>query len=222
MSVLLRPGTIVLNLLQAGARRKCERAFDTDFHRCFPGAVNFARRYLDDRIAEDTALRAFEHLWRLSYAKGTLPDDAEKLLYAVLRLEIAAARRHLRRRDARDDAHVIDIAEHLEAYQAPARVADGHILAERIIYLLAAMPPDTRLAFHTAWKHDFDLDAAARELDVPIATLRGRFSRAKRQLGVSLAREGYVIPAAIPRGRAGGRKPQSHDEGEGREPNDQA
>lgn len=189
-----------------GMPSRADSEFRSVFDAYYQRIRDYASRFVDSALADDVAQETFVSVWELTYAQGNPPRNVEALLVRKLRHRLADVLREGQREEIRDDQHVIDIADHLETASATSHAADGNLLAERIVYLMAGMPEATRKVFQCAWNHDWDLAEAAAELNMPFETARGHFTRAKHRLGIALQKEGYSIPPMIPRGRSGGRK----------------
>lgn len=192
---------------EALALEDAERVFAADFARLQAPARRYARKWIGTLWADDVVQETFISLWRAYYSKGTPPlGRPERVLFATLRHCITKRLESEKSRDALEDQHTIDISHRLLPRLDAARVADGSLLQARIDYLLGAMPEATASVFRAVMRSDWDLHAAAAELQMPYHTARGHFLRAKHRLAESLARDGYSIPRLTPRGRDGGKR----------------
>lgn len=184
-----------------------EQAFAAEFGRLYALGRMYAHKRLASLWVDDVVQLAFIGMWESCYAKGELPrEDPARLFFRILRRRISDQREREENRERLDERHAIDLTHLLEPRLSATRVADGNLLAQRINYLLEALPDNTRAVFRTTQEKDWDLRLAAQELNMPYHTARGHFQRARDHLTRSLSREGYQIPPLMPRGRDDGRR----------------
>ncbi|MBL9078744.1 MAG: sigma-70 family RNA polymerase sigma factor [Planctomycetes bacterium] len=144
-----------------------------------PRAVAAARRLLGcDHLAADAVQEALVAYCGLA---APPPDPVGWLLVAV-RHRARHLRRTLRRRSRHEQHAAATRCQFHPDCDNPLHHAHAHELGERVTAAIAALPGEQRVAFER-FEHDgHDYAAIARELALPIGTVRSRLHRARRAL----------------------------------------
>ena len=161
----------------------CRHAFDPDTYRVLvrpllPEVVAVARRVLPSGdLAWDAVQDALVALW----TEPALPDDLRAwLVRTVLNRALTAARGERRRR-VREDCACGERPE-LQPDADPALVAEAEEHALRLAQALALLPREQREVFELRQQRGLDYRDIARELALPIGTVRSRLARARAEL----------------------------------------
>ena len=107
------------------------------------------------------------------------------------------ARNHVRRRQP-DAMFVNDIEEEghevEDPFGDPASLVESRDLLKKSLALVDTLSDDLQSTFHAVLETDQTYDLAARELGIPIGTVRSRLSRIRGQLrGLTESRSGGVM-----------------------------
>ena len=141
-----------------------------------------ARRLLGcDHLAADAVQEALLALWREPAAP---PDQRGWLVRAVV-----FRARHLRRTLARRQRHEHGAAVHCALHAGcdnPLHHAYAHELGARLDEALALLPAEQRTAFQLWVETGLDYRGIARQLALPIGTVRSRLHRARAALQQAL------------------------------------
>jgi RNA polymerase sigma-70 factor (ECF subfamily) len=161
----------------------CRHAFDPVTYRdlvrpCLPEVVAVARRVLGSHdLAWDAVQDALVALW----LEPALPDDLRAwLVRTVLNRALTAARGERRRR-LREDCFCGNRPE-LAPDADPSLAAEAEEHELRLAQALALLPREQREVFELRQRRGMEYDAIARELRVPIGTVRSRLARARAEL----------------------------------------
>lgn len=154
----------------------------------------FVRRYVrDPSDAEDVAQSAFLEATRCAARFSNLSKPSTWLFGIALNM----ARNHVRRRQP-DAMFVNDIEEEghevEDPFGDPASLVESRDLLKKSLALVDTLSDDLQSTFHAVLETDQTYDLAARELGIPIGTVRSRLSRIRGQLrGLTESRSGGVM-----------------------------
>ena len=154
----------------------------------------FVRRYVRDASdAEDVAQSAFLEATRCAARFSNLSKPSTWLFGIALNM----ARNHLRRRQP-DAMFVNDIEEEghevEDPFGDPASLVEARDMLKKSLALVDTLSDDLQSTFHAVLETDQTYDLAARELGIPIGTVRSRLSRIRGQLrGLTESRGGGVM-----------------------------
>lgn len=149
-----------------------------------PRAHRAARRLLGcDHLADDAVQEALLAFYRLPVPP---PDPAGWLVLAVCH-RARHLRRTLRRRARHEHDAGAERCTHHPDCDNPLHHAHAHELGERIAEAIATLPPEQRAAFERQQHGDQDYAAIARDLALPIGTVRSRLHRARKALQRAVA-----------------------------------
>lgn len=179
-------------LLDAFAVGRDEGAFEALVARHGPMVLGVCRRALSDPNDADDAFQATFLI--LARRAGSLRDRelVGAWLYAVARKTAARARADAARRRRRDRASVP-----AESDLAPAEDPARRELAEAVRGEVDRLPPRFRAAVVLCDLAGHTHAEAARELGIPIGTVKSRQSRAHALLKSRLGRRGLDAPAVL-------------------------
>lgn len=152
----------------------------------------------NDAEAEDVLQEAYVKIWR---SLGTFRDDA-KLSTWLARIAINEALGRLRRHRATViplDAQGISIRDHNVLEQHRPDHPESHVMSTQMRQLLEtridALPDAFRTVFVLRAVQELSVEETALALDIPEATVRSRFFRARSLLREALARDIDVATA---------------------------
>lgn len=141
---------------------------------------NFIRRRVGsaedaDDLAQETLLEALRCRDKFQYQ-----SRAETWLFGIA---LNLIRNHYRRSRVRavfDDVEVGDLVD--EAGRGPAELVESQQTMRRVAGVLARLSDETRAVLRLVFDEQLSYAEAARELAIPIGTVRSRIARARAQL----------------------------------------
>ncbi len=140
----------------------------------------FVRRYVRDPYeAEDVVQSTFLEATRCAAKFSSLSKPSTWLFGIALNM----ARNHVRKK--KSEIQLVDVEHQHEAIDPtgdPAVTAEARDLALKSLALIDTMSEDLRNTFDAVLSSGKTYDLAARELGVPIGTVRSRLSRIREQL----------------------------------------
>jgi RNA polymerase sigma factor (sigma-70 family) len=140
----------------------------------------FVRRYVRDPYeAEDVVQSTFLEATRCAAKFSSLSKPSTWLFGIALNM----ARNHVRKK--KTEIQLVDVEQHHEACDPvgdPAATVEARDLALKSLALIDTMSEDLRNTFDAVLGSGKTYDLAARELGVPIGTVRSRLSRIREQL----------------------------------------
>jgi RNA polymerase sigma factor (sigma-70 family) len=140
----------------------------------------FVRRYVrDPSEAEDVVQSTFLEATRCAAKFSNLSKPSTWLFGIALNM----ARSHVRRK--KNEVYLADIEQYDEACDPiadPANAIEARDLALKSLALIDTLSDDLRTTFDAVLNCGQTYDLAARELGVPIGTVRSRLSRIREQL----------------------------------------
>lgn len=205
MSPLLRRGhkrQSAASTDTAIALARAEREIAAAYHELRPKALAYVGAIVPE-LTEDLVDDAFADLWA-SVVVGNVPQSVSVLYFRILHRRIADA---LRRQESVEAAEprLLRAAEARErVLDVAAREGDAAMLAARINQIVQSLPEQSRNAVMLALQNDWDARAVSNEMRIPYNTVRWMLLEAKRHLADTLKRDGYDIPAFVPRGKPTG------------------
>ena len=183
---------------------RAEAAFTAEYRRLSARALVFLGRYVSPDDAEELVQASFVRLWEVYYTGEELPTGSIKpLFYRILRNRLISYTRRPVHESIEDNEDVLDLTAHLTNRSAASQVAESNMLAGRLEYLVAALPPRMRQAYEI-FDRGVELEEMAREMGLEVQTARWYLTEALRRLRHRLVKEGYDVPAPMLRGRHGG------------------
>jgi RNA polymerase sigma factor (sigma-70 family) len=156
----------------------------------------FVRRYVRDLSdAEDVTQSAFLEATRCAAKFSNLSKPSTWLFGIALNM----ARNHVRRKQP--DGLFCDIEEESNEQQDPfgdpAKVIEARELLDKSIQLVDTLSEDLKATFNAVMDTDQTYDLAARELGIPIGTVRSRLSRIRGQLRTLTESRGGAAPRGL-------------------------
>ncbi|MDQ3936624.1 MAG: RNA polymerase sigma factor [Actinomycetota bacterium] len=155
-----------------------ERLFRAHADRIFRFCL---RRTGDWALADDLRSAVFYEAWRRRGEVDLATREALPWLYGVATNVIRNQRRSLRRQEAA----IKRLPPPLENFDTTDDIAerlDATTRGRRALRLVAALPPGERDVVRLCLTRNWTYRAAARELGVPVGTVRSRLSRARARL----------------------------------------
>ncbi len=120
-------------------------------------------------LLQETDLKALSHPDQ--YRKGNL----KSWLYTIMHHLFLNDRRHA----AHHNTYIADF--HIDRKAKTCAPADDHFSANDIIRVIELLPPDSRTLF-TLYLQGYSYNEIAKQLDLPIGTIKTRIFRIKREL----------------------------------------
>jgi RNA polymerase sigma-70 factor (ECF subfamily) len=137
----------------------------------------------DDAEAEDAVQEAYLHAYR---ALGTFRGDAK---FSTWLVRIAANEALMRRRRTRCEAEVVPMDATIEMAAQAQETQGDHMLRRLLEKRIDALPEGYRAVFVLRALEELSVEETAAALELPEATVRTRFFRARALLREALARE---------------------------------
>jgi RNA polymerase sigma-70 factor (ECF subfamily) len=170
-------------------------AFDALYRRYADQLYAYCRRRSHSReSAEDACAIVFLEAWRRRAEVDLTGRPPAPWLYGVARNVLHSQRRsHCRREQAISSLrclkpeHHEDVSERYEQRQ----------LAGALVEQLGALPPGQRAVVGLCALHEHSYEAAATTLQIPVGTVRSRFSRARLRLATGLQAAGVQVEAGV-------------------------
>lgn len=141
----------------------------------------FVRRYVrDPSDAEDVTQSAFLEATRCAAKFSNLSKPSTWLFGIALNM----ARNHIRKKQPAGTFCDIDEEgqEHEDPFGDPAKLIEARELLGKSLDLVGTLSDELQTTFHAVMDSDQTYDLAARELGIPIGTVRSRLSRIRGQL----------------------------------------
>ena len=153
----------------------------------------FVRRYVrDSSDAEDVTQSAFLEATRCAAKFSNLSKPSTWLFGIALNM----ARNHVRRKQP--DNLFCEIDEEgndlPDPFGDPAKIIEARELLDKSIHLVGTLSEDLQDTFNAVLDTEQTYDLAARELGIPIGTVRSRLSRIRGQLRTLTESRGAVAP----------------------------
>jgi RNA polymerase sigma factor (sigma-70 family) len=157
----------------------------------------FVRRYVrDPSDAEDVVQSAFLEATRCAAKFSNLSKPSTWLFGIALNM----ARNHVRRKlpdnlfcDVEEEGHEVE-----DPFGDPAALVEARDLLTKSLALIDTLSDDLKTTFHAVLETDQTYDLAARELGIPIGTVRSRLSRIRGQLrGLTESRGVLAAPGMV-------------------------
>jgi RNA polymerase sigma factor (sigma-70 family) len=156
----------------------------------------FVRRYVRDAAdAEDVTQSAFLEATRCAAKFSNLSKPSTWLFGIALNM----ARNHVRRKnpdglfcDIEDEAHELP-----DPFGDPAKIIEARELLGKSIHLVGTLSDDLQATFNAVMDTEQTYDLAARELGIPIGTVRSRLSRIRGQLRTLTESRGAAAPRGV-------------------------
>jgi RNA polymerase sigma-70 factor (ECF subfamily) len=173
--------------IEPDPRGACRHAFDpvsyTHLVRpCLPEILAVARRVLRSHdLAMDAVQDALVALW----LEPVLPPDLRGWLCRTVLHRALHAARGVRRRRRREDCACGNRPE-VSPEEDPALLAEADEHELRLAQALALLPREQREVFDLRQHEGLEYGAIARELALPIGTVRSRLARARAELAQRL------------------------------------
>jgi RNA polymerase sigma factor (sigma-70 family) len=184
-----------------------QNQFSEQYRRLEPLARRFAVSEVAPTHLEDVVEQAFAALWSSCYYEGKADlTTIDGLFWRILRCRIVDYKREQGEQEVEEDPQVIDITEHLDHRTGIEEQLAEEDFEKEIAMIVATMPKMAAKAFELARKHDWDARAVAEELGISHNTVRWHLTRAYTLVRENLARSGYPVPTALPKGRRIGRE----------------
>jgi RNA polymerase sigma-70 factor (ECF subfamily) len=163
----------------AGGRRSAwEDQFAEVVHTRLPRLQRLARRVLhSEDLADDAVQEALLSLWK----EGRMPANPEGWLVRAVVLRSLHLNRSRRRRRSYEARAGALRSEHDPCGDA-ARALEAKEVAHAIAALLGKLPEHLRAVFVLREAEQYDYEAIATALDVPLGTVRSRLHRAREAL----------------------------------------
>jgi RNA polymerase sigma factor (sigma-70 family) len=141
----------------------------------------FVRRYVRDvSDAEDVVQSTFLEAARCAAKFSSLSKPSTWLFGIALNL----AKNHVRKRlplgmfcDVEEEGHEVQ-----DQFADPARLAEANEMVIKSLEYIDSLSSDLRATFRAVLVHEHTYDLAARQLGIPIGTVRSRLSRVRGQL----------------------------------------
>jgi RNA polymerase sigma-70 factor (ECF subfamily) len=141
----------------------------------------------DDAAAEDVLQEAYLR------AYGSIASFRGEAKLSTWLVRIVANEALMRRRKEARRAEVLpihgDVEEGIDQNEGPQRMAERSEMRELLERKIDALPDGYRAVFVLRALEELSVEETAAALDIPAATVRSRFFRARSQLRESLSRE---------------------------------
>lgn len=153
------------------------RAFEVLIRRYTPLLRAYARRTLGstdelDDVVQETFITAWDRLDRL--------EDRSKVKSWLMRILSRKCIDRIRARRFHDD--VTEIEVEAPSDDAPERVAEARSREDAVETALAELPEAQRRCWLMKEVLEYSYDQIAEELDLPVSTVRGLLSRARKNM----------------------------------------
>lgn len=174
--------------LRASTER--EQSFLAMYERVYPRLLDLARRFLDDRDAEDVVQEALADIWM---RWPVLQAERPTLAYfcRAVRNQIANFRRDEHRHRVRLASYLTTYARRSRARSATDARLDEEEAAALVELTVSAMPERCREAWSLVREHDQDYVAVGDIMGVEPQSAKKYVMRAQGQLRDALAAAGY-------------------------------
>jgi RNA polymerase sigma-70 factor (ECF subfamily) len=167
----------------AGRRRSAwEDQFAEVVHTRLPRLQRLARRVLhSEDLADDAVQEALLSLWK----EGRMPANPEGWLVRAVVLRSLHLNRSRRRRRSYEARAGALRSEHDPCGDA-ARALEAQEVAHAIAGLLGKLPEHLRAVFVLREAEQYDYEAIAQSLQIPLGTVRSRLNRSRKAIGALL------------------------------------